>query len=633
MVAGLAWAARCSGPLRIGEKGLGVVWAHSLQIASGITRLGGACFLLQGYRFETPELVIRSGVVRAAKVAVSARGFSGSGQGFSYSGGSYRVTSLAVSLTLPNAQLGALPLGPGRYRLRASAATLFRGTFRAELAALRGAGARYRLRAVRFAPGYLSATQVQLRQGDVSATAGSLSVRAGTFLAVRPQLSLCRVPTGRDLVLRGSSLFASPALLQIERARLELFGHTFAYLARLSLGLPGGPDTAQTTLANLRAVAAQLAQLVQPPPSLLLGGNPFGIGVLGVPLLGFGRSRLSLAAYTLPGGALAPEFNVVLPEAGGLFAAGLFAANSDSASPPGFTLVWSRNPAAGALDQVQIGAKLDSLRYFALGQAWPLGSAFRLSALAGGAQQGAVAAPFAEFGLRGGSSFYLGQVSGQYTLDGHAYALGSSPYATLRYSFSAFRPGDGWYLSLTQSGQAAWGGSPISALQPGKGTSAMVQLSLPWSVPDLSSLGTLTYGLDFPSSSPLQDPTLSLQQDWLTGQLSAGLGARLQAPAAALGTLKVGPSQLSWQYQEDLPQLTAAEDLWTLATQLGQSASDFAWSLAPTVGYDLASGQISLAGQLTLESTCLGLQLGASYQSAVPGIPASSVLSLGAFLR
>lgn len=604
-----------------------MVSADQLDYQDDVAILTTACFVLEDWQFDTPELRIEGETARASDVRIGTQGVRGTAALLEQQGQSVRFENVRVSLELPSTQLGELPLGEGVYTLTASSGSLTRTdaaggngpALRFAAARLEKVGASppesYALEDATLSTYTLRARRAQLSRNRINLDASNVANHGPALQAGRNTVSICRDPQGKELVLDSRALRADRDRVEFRDGRLQAFGVTVAHLQSFHLPLAATgvvlPQREATPVSTLRDVGDRLGSLgdtlVNNPPYLVVGGDDQPFGIRNIPLFDPYQTRLSVVLHQL-GSEPYLELNTRSNLGFALLDLGIFPYEDPTLPPrpqPLPMVVLSRDPDAGLTFRYALRSNVNDLSELRIGGALRLSPQWRLQTDIGGAQQAREADAFMQAKLSGGDAFRVDAINltGSWNLEGQVYlfAMGG-PYGVLRAALNA-RVDQPAYLLEGRYAQVSDTAPPsLGAYRPSRLNDLVLTAAL--KSPEPGSPFGVAPILPAYSYQRLYRP--DKPEDSSIGRLTAGVALG----GSGRRELEFGKTSVLYTLEQDWFHSGAISGqelaLGTRITRWDERLENPRWALSPTVGYDWVKSKFRADADLTLYSNCFG---------------------------
>jgi len=458
--------------LELERDGFGTLQADSLETDGDSSILTGVCFRLEGFDFVAEKLEVRGTDLTASEIKLAGEGARGTASQVRSVNGGYALEGLRLSLTLPNARLGNLPL-EGEYTLTSSAAQLAGGRLSVNQALLERPDAktleRYQLENAEVRQGSLKVGKIALSRSKVNLTSGAVTGRLEPLNATAQNLtaSYCRVPNARELDFSLERLNLNSEKVRLGRLEGRFFGFGFLSLNALEFGTPGlvnqalGGKQAEQTASSVEGTV---------PPLELLNGSEGIYGVRHLPLPS--PYRFSGTLESSNNGA---KWNAALERGTNAALARLDLGLETRANNLGLTL--ERDVPQGFQARVAVNSSIYKFSGFEAGYGLTL-QTLKTDLLAGLALESAQSTPYLQARLSLPLEWVSGHLSTSGTLEAHGYGFERSAYGALALNFKARSSQDWGALELTERLNLGLGHSPVTAFRVENSSKTALSLNL-----------------------------------------------------------------------------------------------------------------------------------------------------------
>ena len=458
--------------IELEREGFGTLQADSLETDGDSSLLSGVCFRLEGFDFVAEKLEVRASDLRASGIKIAGEGARGTASQVRSVNGGYALEGLRLSLTLPNARLGNLPL-EGEYTLTSSAAQLSGGRLSVNQALLERPKAnpleRYELENAEIGQGSLKVESIALSRSKVHLSSGAVTGRLEPLSGSAQNLSAsyCRVPGAGELDFSLERLSLDAEKVRLSRLEGRFFGFSFLSLNALEFGTP---RILSETLNGKGAEQAPSSVEGTVPPLELLSGSE---GIYGV------RHLPTSSPYRVSGTLESPQsgakWNAALER--GTQAA---QARLDLGFEPrdnNFGLTFERDVAQGFQARAAVNSSIYRFSGFEAGYGWTL-QTLKTDLLAGLALENGQNTPYLQARVRLPLEWTLGRFSTSGTLEAHGYGFEGSAYGALELNFKARSSQDWGALELSERLELGLGNSPVTTFRVENSSKTALSLNL-----------------------------------------------------------------------------------------------------------------------------------------------------------
>jgi|GEM_PF-2272179 len=458
--------------IELEREGFGTIQADSLETDGDRSILTGVCFALEGFDFVAQRLEVSGPNLRASGIKIEGKGARGTASEVKSVNGGYALEGLRLSLTLPNARLGDVPL-EGQYTLASSAAQLAGGRLSVTQALLERLGAktpeRYQLENAEIGSGSLRVEKIALSRSKVNLTTGAVTGQLEPLSGSAQNLSAsyCRVPDAHELDFSLAHLHLDSEKVRLGRLEGRFFGFPFLNLNALEFGTPGILNEA---LGNKQTEQAPSSVEGTVPPLELLNGSE---GIYGV------RHLPTSSPYRFSGTLESPQsgakWNASLER--GTNAALVRLELGFEPRDNSLGLTFERDVPQGFQARAAVNSSIYKFSGFEAGHGWTAGN-LKTDLLAGLALENSQSTPYLQARLRLPLEWVSGRLSTSGTLEAHGYGFEGSAYGALELNFKARSSQEWGALELTERLKSGLGDSPITAFRVENSSKTTLNLSL-----------------------------------------------------------------------------------------------------------------------------------------------------------
>ena len=458
--------------IELERDGFGTLQADSLETDGDRSILTGVCFRIEGFDFVAQQLEVSGTDLSASGLQLVGEGARGTASQVRSVNGIYALEDLRLSLTLPNARLGNLPL-EGEYTLTSNAAQLAGGRLSVKQALLERLSAKtpehYALEKAEIGQGTLRVDKIALSRDKLNLTGGALTgqLEPLTGRARNLSASYCRVPGAGELDFSLTHLDLDSEKVWLGRLEGRFFGLPFLSVSALEFGTPGilnetlGGKQAERTPSNVEGTV---------PPLELLNGSEGVYGVRHLPVSS--PYRVSSTLESPENGAI---WNAALERGTNAALARLNLGFEPRANNLGLT--FERDISQGFQARAAVNSSIYKFSGFEAGYGWTVHK-LKTDLLAGLALENSQNAPYLQARVRLPLEWVSGRLSTSGTLEAHGYAFEGSAYGALDLNFRV-RSSQQWgALELTERLKLGWGDSPVTAFRVENSSKTALSLSL-----------------------------------------------------------------------------------------------------------------------------------------------------------
>jgi len=458
--------------IELERDGFGALQADSLETDGDRSVLTGVCFRLEGFDFVAEKLEVSGTDLSASGIKIVGEGARGTASRVSSVAGVYALENLRLSLTLPNARLGNLPL-EGEYTLTSSAAQLADRRLNVKQALLERPQSnpleRYALENAEIGPGSLRVEKIALSRDKVNLSTGAVSGQLEPLSGSAQKLSAsyCRVPNAHELDFSLAHLNLDTEKVRLGRLEGRFFGFGFLSLSSLEFGTPGLVNEA---LGNKQAEQAPSSVEGTVPLLELLNGSE---GIYGVRHLPIG------SPYRFSGTLESPEkgakWNAALERGTNAALARLDLGLEPRDNSLG--LSFERDVPQGFQARAAVNSSVHKFSGFEAGYGWTLQN-LKTDLLTGLALENGQSTPYLQARVRLPLEWTSGRLSTSGTLEAHGYGFGDSAYGALELNFRARSSQEWGALELTERLNFGLGESPVTAFRVENSSKTSLKLNL-----------------------------------------------------------------------------------------------------------------------------------------------------------